>query len=60
MKRQKNQIKEVMLVLPVENYFKALFRKGITGSGSRTKRTGLYASLKKTPSFARRSMLGVL
>ena len=30
MKRQKNQMKEVMLVLPAKNFIKALFRRGIT------------------------------
>ena len=30
MKRQKNQMKEVMLVLPTENFIKVLFRRGIT------------------------------
>ncbi len=30
MKRQKSQMKEVMLVLPVKNFIKAPFRMGIT------------------------------
>ena len=30
MKRQKNQMKEVMLVLPAKNFIKAPFRRGIT------------------------------
>ena len=30
MKRQKNQMKEVMLVLPAKNFIKVPFRKGIT------------------------------
>ena len=30
MKRQKNQMEEVMLVLPAKNFIKAPFRRGIT------------------------------